>query len=94
MPLPDYLAPLRWLGVTDDLTGPDRLDEDGVSYVPSFSGEVPYFYAANARDPRAGIVHEGAHYQQLALSWRHPRPLRRHYYDSPLTKASPSTTRS
>jgi hypothetical protein len=82
LPLPDYLAPLRWLGVTDDLTSPERVDEDGVSYVPSFSGEVPYFYAANARDPRAGIVHEGAHYQQLALSWRHPRPLRRHYYDS------------
>jgi hypothetical protein len=82
LPLPDYLAPLRWLGVTDDLTGPDRLDEDGVSYVPSFPAEMPYFYAANAQDPRAGIVHEGAHYQQLALSWGHPRPLRRHYYDS------------
>jgi hypothetical protein len=82
LPLPDYLVPLRWLGVTDDLTGPDRVDEDGVSYVSSFPGEVPYFYAANALDPRAGIVHEGAHYQQLALSWRHPRPVRRHYYDS------------
>jgi uncharacterized protein (DUF885 family) len=22
------------------------------------------------------------HYQQLALAWRHPRPVRRHYYDS------------
>jgi uncharacterized protein DUF885 len=82
LPLPDYLAPLRWLGVTDDLTGPDRVDHDGISYVPSFPGEMPYFYAANAVDPRAGIVHEGAHYQQLALSWRHPRALRRHYYDS------------
>jgi hypothetical protein len=82
LPLPDYLAPLRWLGVTDDLTSPERVDEDGVSYVPSFPAEMPYFYAANAQDPRAGIVHEGAHYQQLALSWRHPRPLRRHYYDS------------
>ena len=82
LPLPDYLAPLRWLGVTDDLTGPERVDEDGVSYVASFPGEMPYFAAANARDPRAGIVHEGAHYQQLALSWRNPRPLRRHYYDS------------
>jgi Bacterial protein of unknown function (DUF885) len=82
LPLPDYLAPLRWLGVTDDLTSPERVNEDGVSYVPSFPGEMPYFYAANAQDPRAGIVHEGAHYQQLALSWRHPRPLRRHYYDS------------
>jgi uncharacterized protein (DUF885 family) len=27
-------------------------------------------------------LHEGAHYQQLALAWRHPRPVRRHYYDS------------
>jgi mannose-6-phosphate isomerase-like protein (cupin superfamily) len=81
-PLPDYLAPLRWLGVTDDLTGPGRLDQDGLSYVPTFPGEAPYFYAANAVDPRAGIVHEGAHYQQLALSWRHPNPVRRHYYDS------------
>ncbi len=81
-PLPDYLLPIRWLGVTDDLTGPDRVDSDGLSYVPTFTGEVPYFYAANLQDPRAGIVHEGAHYQQLALSWRHPRPVRRHYYDS------------
>jgi uncharacterized protein (DUF885 family)/mannose-6-phosphate isomerase-like protein (cupin superfamily) len=82
LPLPAHLAPIAWLGVTDDLTGPARVDEDGVSYVHHFEGEPPYFYAANALDPRAGIVHEGAHYQQLALSWRHPRPLRRHYYDS------------
>jgi uncharacterized protein (DUF885 family) len=27
-------------------------------------------------------VHEGVHYQQLALAWRNPRPVRRHYYDS------------
>ena len=81
-PMPDYLAPLRWLGVTDDLTDESRVDEDGVSYVPTFVSEVPYFYAANQVDPRAGIVHEGAHYQQLALSWRHRRPIRRHYYDS------------
>ncbi len=82
LPLPAHLVPIGWLGVTDDLTGPDRVDEDGVSYVPEFAGEPPYFYAANALDPRAGIVHEGAHYQQLALSWRHPNELRRHYYDS------------
>ena len=81
-PLPDYLVPVRWLGVNDDLTDPDRVDEDGVSYVPEFPGVVPYFNAANALDPRAGIVHEGAHYQQLSISFRHDRPLRRHYYDS------------
>lgn len=81
-PIPPYLVPIRWLGVTDDLTGPSRVDEDGYSYVPAPHPELPYFYIANARDTRAGIVHEGAHYQQLAISWRHPRPLRRHYYDS------------
>lgn len=81
-PLPPYLAPIKWLGVTDDLTGVSRVDEDGYSYVPTPHSALPYFYAANARDTRAGIVHEGAHYQQLATSWRHQRPLRRHYYDS------------
>jgi uncharacterized protein (DUF885 family) len=80
--MPAYLVPLRFLGVSDDLTGPGRLAEDGVSYVPAPGPDLPYFYAANARDPRAGILHEGVHYQQLALSWRHPRPVRRHYYDS------------
>ena len=81
-PLPAYLEPLLFLGVADDLTGPGRLDEDGASYFPPPGPGLPYFYAANARDPRAGIVHEGAHYQQLALAWRNPRAVRRHYYDS------------
>jgi len=81
-PLPPYLRPLSWLGVTDDLTSEERVGENGVSYVPEPHPDLPYFYAANARDPRCGIVHEGVHYQQLALSWRHPDPIRRHYYDS------------
>lgn len=81
-PMPGYLAPLAWLGVTDDLTFEGRLDEDGVSYTPDPQPSLPYFYAANARDPRLGIVHEGAHYQQLALAWAHPDPIRRRYYDS------------
>ena len=82
LPMPPYLEPLRFLGMTDDLTGPGRLAEDGVSYVPAPVPGLPYFYAANARDPRAGILHEGVHYQQLALAWHNPRPVRRHYYDS------------
>jgi hypothetical protein len=81
-PLPSYLRPISWLGVTDDLTSEKRVGENGVSYVPEPRPDLPYFYAANARDPRCGIVHEGVHYQQLALSWRHPDPIRRHYYDS------------
>ncbi len=82
LPMPAYLEPLAFLGVTDDLTGPGRLAEDGVRYVPPPTPGLPYFYAANARDPRAGILHEGVHYQQLALAWRNQRPVRRHYYDS------------
>jgi hypothetical protein len=82
IPMPAHLAPISWLGVTDDLTSPTRLDSNGVSYLPDPSPELPYFYAANARDPRAGIVHEGAHYQQLSLAWADARPLRKHFYDS------------
>jgi hypothetical protein len=82
LPMPGYLEPLAFLGVADDLTGPGRLTDDGVAYVPPPGPDLPYFRAANARDPRAGILHEGAHYQQLALAWRNPRPVRRHYYDS------------
>jgi hypothetical protein len=81
-PMPGYLEPLRFLGMANDLTGPRRLTENSVHYVPPPGPDLPYFYAANARDPRAGIIHEGVHYQQLALSWRHTRPVRRHYYDS------------
>lgn len=81
-PMPDYLTPIAHLGTADDLTGPHRLQDNGSAYFPPPVDDLPYFYAANAHDPRAGIIHEGAHYQQLALSWRHPRPLRRHYYDS------------
>ena len=81
-PMPGYLAPLEFLGVANDLTGPQRLGEDGIAFFPDPGPDLPYFYAASARDPRAGIVHEAVHYQQLALSWRNPRPIRRHYYDS------------
>lgn len=81
-PLPPYLEPLAFLGVTDDLTSPTRLDQDGTSYIAPPSPTLGYFALANARDPRTGIAHEGMHYFQLALSWAHENPLRRHYYDS------------
>lgn len=79
---PPYLAPLAFLGVTDDLTSDARREVDAVSYVPDPAPGLPYFDAANARDPRLGIIHEGAHSQQLALSWGHPSALRRRYTDS------------
>lgn len=82
--LPAYLAPLTSMGVTDDLTGPSRLEQDGVHYIRRPSPDLPYFYLSMARDPRGIIVHEGVpgHYFQMALSWAHDNPIRRHYYDS------------
>lgn len=82
--LPPYLAPIAFLGVTDDLTGPSRLSDNGYSYIRAPRPDLPYFYLSTARDPRPIIVHEGVpgHYMQLALSWAHENPIRRHYYDS------------
>ncbi|MCZ6536618.1 MAG: DUF885 family protein [Gammaproteobacteria bacterium] len=83
-PLPDHLAPLAFMGVTDDLTSETRLDEHAISYVPDPSPDLPYFYLATAQDPRPLIVHEGVpgHYFQLAQSWKNPDPVRRRYIDS------------
>ena len=80
--IPEYLRALSWLGVPDDLTDPGRLGSDGTSYMPAPGEGLGYFYAANALDPRLGIIHEGAHYQQLVRAWAHEREIRRHYYDS------------
>jgi hypothetical protein len=82
--LPPYLAPIAFLGVTDDLTGPSRLSDNGYSYIRAPRPDLPYFYLSTARDPRPIIVHEGVpgHYMQLAISWAHENPIRRHYYDS------------
>jgi uncharacterized protein (DUF885 family) len=84
LPLPPYLEPLSFLGVTDDLTSETRLKDDGYSYIRVPSENLPYFYLSTARDPRPIIVHEGVpgHYLQLALSWAHDNPIRRRYYDS------------
>jgi hypothetical protein len=81
-PMPEYLAPLSWLGVTDDLTSATRLAEDATSYLPPPVPDLPFFHHANLVDPRLGIIHEGAHHQQLVLSWAGSDPVRRHYYDS------------
>ena len=80
--IPDYLAPIAWAGTADDLTSEERCGQEGIAYFPAPRAGMPYFYAANAYDPRAGIIHEGVHHRQLTMSWRHPRRTRRHYYDS------------
>ena len=84
LPLPAYIEPLSFMGVTDDLTSATRLDEDGVSYIKPPSPDLDYFSLSIAKDPRPLIVHEGVpgHYFQLALSWAHENPIRRRYYDS------------
>jgi uncharacterized protein (DUF885 family) len=84
LPLPAYLEPLGHLGVLDDLTGPHRLDEDGLRYIPHPSTDIGYFELSSARDPRPLIVHEGVpgHHFQMSLAWAHENLMRRHYYDS------------
>jgi len=82
--IPDYVAPLAMMGVTDDLTFENRLDENGISYIQEPSPDLSFFKLAIAHDPRPIIVHEGipGHYFQLVRSWKNPDPVRRHYFDS------------
>jgi uncharacterized protein (DUF885 family) len=82
--LPAYLEPFEELGVTDDLTGPSRLNENGTSYIRKPSPELGFFSLSTAHDPRPILVHEGVpgHYFQLCLGWHNADPIRRHYYDS------------
>jgi uncharacterized protein (DUF885 family) len=80
---PEYLRVLGFTE-TDDFTGPSRLKENCIRYVPEPSDKLSYFWRATAMDPRPITVHEGipGHYFQLCLSWKHEDPIRRHYYDS------------
>jgi uncharacterized protein (DUF885 family) len=43
-----------------------------------------FFSLVTAHDTRPLMIHEGVpgHYFQMAWSWHHPDPIRRHYYDS------------
>src|SRR5437867_1900945 len=84
LPLPAYVGPLSFMGVTDDLTSDTRLDEDGISYIQQPAPDLDYFSLSIAKDPRPLIVHEGVpgHYFQMALSWAHENTIRRRYYDS------------
>ncbi len=84
MAIPAYIAPLSFMGVTDDLTGPSRLTENSVSYKEAPSAKMGFFSLVTAHDTRPLMIHEGVpgHYFQMAWSWHHPDPIRRHYYDS------------
>ncbi|MDT4914229.1 MAG: hypothetical protein QOC66_3357, partial [Pseudonocardiales bacterium] len=80
--MPPYVGPLSRLGVTHYTADERRRGDAAVHYVPPIGEDLSYFRRAELRDPRAAIVHEGVHAQQLALSWAHPDPARRRYYDS------------
>lgn len=80
--MPAYLEPLTWLGVPHYIASARRPGDDALRYLRPPRADLPYFQRVEAYDPRVGIVHEGVHAWQAALSWRHPDPLRRHYYDS------------
>jgi uncharacterized protein (DUF885 family) len=84
VPTPSYLAPVADFGEIDDFTGPSRLKQSSTRYIDPPSDRLGYFAKTMASDPRPILVHEGipGHYFQLALSWAHPDPMRRHYYDS------------
>ncbi|MEA2205153.1 MAG: hypothetical protein QOE77_1929 [Blastocatellia bacterium] len=84
LPLPPYIEPLSFMGVNDDLTSDNRLEENGVSYIKPPSPDLDYFSLSIAKDPRPLIVHEGVpgHYFQMSLSWAHENKIRRRYYDS------------
>ena len=82
--MPQAVAVLSSVGVSDDLTSPTRLAEDGVSYIPQPMPGLSFFRIASAKDPRPIIIHEGVpgHYCQLCLSWANEDSIRRHYVDS------------
>lgn len=83
-PIPKYLSYLEGYGELDDFTSLTRLHDEGLRWTPEPSPKLGYFALATAKDPRPLIIHEGipGHYFQMSLSWRHPDPVRRAYYDS------------
>ena len=83
-PMPPYLKPLSDFTEADDFTSPSRLDQDSIRYIDPPAPTAPFFWVADAKDPRIQIIHEGTggHFGQLSISWKHPDPIRRHYYDS------------
>jgi len=85
LPMPVYLRVFQGSAAEeDDFTSPARLQDDGVRYIDPPGPNLGYFADTIAKDPRCITVHEGVpgHYFQLVLSWAHPNPIRRHYYDS------------
>ena len=89
--VPDWMPHYRYAAILPELralSGFSEMDSfsksEGVRYIEPPSEILGYFARSMAQDPRADMVHEGVpgHYFQLALSWAHDDPIRRHFYDS------------
>ena len=50
-PRPEYLKPLAFVGVTDDLASDTRLGEDGYSYIPEPAADLPFFRPCRRHGP-------------------------------------------
>jgi uncharacterized protein (DUF885 family) len=83
-PLPPWLEALRGFGEETDFASLSRVNEGATRYIPVPTKELGFFALSMAQDPRADTVHEGmpGHAFQLALGYRHPDEVRRHWYDS------------
>jgi len=81
---PEYLKPMNFLGVNDDLTSITRSDENAYRYILMPSKNLGFFQRSAAIDPRPLLIHEGipGHYLQLILSSKNPNFTRQHYFDS------------
>ena len=82
--LPPWLLALRGFGEETDFAGLRRTGDESTRWIPPPSRDLGFFALSMAQDPRADTVHEGVpgHAFQLALGYRHPDEVRRHWYDS------------
>jgi hypothetical protein len=83
-PLTPYLAALHGFGEETDFASLSRLDAAATRWIPVPSPELGFWAATMARDPRPHMAHEGVpgHAFQLAVGYRQPDDVRRHWYDS------------
>lgn len=87
-PLPPYLAALSGFGEETDFVSLSRTGDGSTRYIPPPSQELDFWARVMARDPRPHMAHEGVpgHAFQLALGYRHPDEVRRHWYDSSINE--------
>jgi hypothetical protein len=87
-PLPAYLEALHGFGEETDFASLARTRDTATRWIPRPSPELGFWAQVMARDPRPHMAHEGVpgHAFQLALGYRHPDEIRRHWYDSAINE--------